>query len=214
MEESTSKEKVLKNVRNALISKTEMPFPDIDYDSTVYKESDESNDITFAQAFTEVAGKFVYCESSDELIGAMEIVLNSLNKKYVYCFDEKIRDLLNGRELEIRDFDEEFEKAEVGITTCESLVARTGSIMISSKQTGGRRLNVFPEDHIVIAGSGQLVADISDALIKIKERYEKGLPSMISMITGPSRTADIEKTMVMGAHGPRNLYVFLVEDLN
>jgi L-lactate dehydrogenase complex protein LldG len=214
MEESTSKEKVLKNVRNALISKTEMPFPDIDYDSTVYKESDESNDITFAQAFTEVAGKFVYCENSDELIGAMEIVLNSLNKKYVYCFDEKIRDLLNGRELEIRDFDEEFEKAEVGITTCESLVARTGSIMISSKQTGGRRLNVFPEDHIVIAGSGQLVADISDALIKIKKRYEKGLPSMISMITGPSRTADIEKTMVMGAHGPRNLYVFLVEDLN
>ena len=213
MEDSTSKEKVLKKVRNALISKTDTPFPDVDYDSNVYKGSDESSDITFAQAFTEAAGKFVYCENRDELTGAMEIVLNSLNKKYVYCFDEEIRDLLNGRELEIRDFDEEFEKAEVGITTCEFLIARTGSIMISSKQTGGRRLNVFPEDHIVIAGTDQLVADISDALKKIKKRYEKGLPSMISMITGPSRTADIEKTMVMGAHGPKNLYVFLVEDL-
>lgn len=211
MEESTSKEKVLKKVRNALISKTDMPFPDIDYDSKIYKEVDESIDIVFATAFTEAAGNFVYCENRNELIEALEILLINLNKKYVYCFDDEIRESLKGKALDIRVSDEEFLKAEIGITSCEFLIARTGSILISSRQTGGRRLNVFPEDHIVIAGSNQLVTDIQDALKAIKEKYEKGLPSMISMVTGPSRTADIEKTLVMGAHGPKNLYVFFVE---
>ncbi|MCK5078809.1 MAG: LUD domain-containing protein, partial [Bacteroidales bacterium] len=51
-----------------------------------------------------------------------------------------------------------------------------------------------------------------DALKGMKEKYGQDLPSMISLITGPSRTADIEKTLVMGAHGPRELYVFLVDD--
>jgi L-lactate dehydrogenase complex protein LldG len=46
----------------------------------------------------------------------------------------------------------------------------------------------------------------------IRKKYEDGFPSLISFITGPSRTADIEKTLVMGAHGPKELYVFLIED--
>ena len=101
---------------------------------------------------------------------------------------------------------------DAGITYCEYLIARLGSIMVSSKQTSGRRLNVFPENHIVIARSSQIVADLKDALKNIKEKYVGNLPSMISVITGPSRTADIEKTLVMGAHGPRELYVFLIDE--
>ena len=46
----------------------------------------------------------------------------------------------------------------------------------------------------------------------MKKKYPDNYPSMISLITGPSRTADIEKTLVMGAHGPKELYVFLIED--
>jgi len=86
--------------------------------------------------------------------------------------------------------------------------------MVSSKQTAGRRLNVFPEIHIVIAYPDQFVPDLSDALKAIQLKYEGDLPSLISVITGPSRTADIEKTLIMGAHGPKNLFVFLVEDIN
>ena len=73
-------------------------------------------------------------------------------------------------------------------------------------------MNVFPETHLIYARASQLVPELKDALKGIKERYGKELPSMISMITGPSRTADIEKTLVMGAHGPRQLYVFMVDD--
>jgi len=81
--------------------------------------------------------------------------------------------------------------------------------MVSSKNS--RRLNVYPETHVVIAYVDQLVDDLKDAFIAVQKKYSGNLPSMLSVITGPSRTADIEKTLVMGAHGPRQLFVILVE---
>ena len=84
--------------------------------------------------------------------------------------------------------------------------------MVSSAHASGRRMNVLPEFHLVYARASQLVPDLKDALLGMKKRYGQDLPSMINLITGPSRTADIEKTLVMGAHGPKELYVFLVDD--
>ena len=57
-----------------------------------------------------------------------------------------------------------------------------------------------------------LVLDLKDAFKIMKDKYENNLPSMISTITGPSRTADIEKTLVLGAHGPREIFVLLIDD--
>ena len=70
----------------------------------------------------------------------------------------------------------------------------------------------FPESHIVIANVSQVVPELRDALSGIKKKYAGNFPSQITTITGPSRTADIEKTLVMGAHGPKELYVFMVDD--
>ena len=109
---------------------------------------------------------------------------------------------------------ENIKEMQVGITTCEYLVARLGSILVSSASGSGRRMNVFPPVHIVIADTSQLVYDIKDALRQVQNKYKPGFPSMISLITGPSRTADIEKTLVMGAHGPKEVYVFLTDKNN
>jgi L-lactate dehydrogenase complex protein LldG len=105
--------------------------------------------------------------------------------------------------------EESLEKISVGITGCEFVIARLGSIMVSSKTS--RRLNVYPEIHVVIAYANQLVDDLKDAFEAVQKKYSGKLPSLLSVITGPSRTADIEKTLVMGAHGPRELFVILVE---
>jgi L-lactate dehydrogenase complex protein LldG len=105
--------------------------------------------------------------------------------------------------------EDSLQQLSVGITGCEFLVARLGSIMVSSKTS--RRLNVYPETHVVIAYVNQLVDDLKDAFSAVQNKYSGKLPSMLSVITGPSRTADIEKTLVMGAHGPRELFVILVE---
>jgi len=59
-----------------------------------------------------------------------------------------------------------------------------------------------------------LVMETKDGMQLVKNRYGKNLPSMLSFITGPSRTADIENTLVIGAHGPTEVFVFIVDDLS
>ena len=70
---------------------------------------------------------------------------------------------------------------------------------------------VYPPVHIVIANKNQLVDYLEKAYSEIHEKYKNDLPSQITLITGPSRTADIEKTLVLGAHGPRELRVFMTK---
>jgi L-lactate dehydrogenase complex protein LldG len=212
MEESTSKEKVLKKVRDALINKTDNPYPNVDFETSVYKEINESLDVNFAQEFTRVGGKFVYCENMDELVSNLSLICQGNRWDEVFCLDPLLQDVLDKAEIPFGSDDDSFQTLKVGVTGCEYLIARLGSIMVSSQQISGRRLNVFPEIHVVIAYSSQLVPDLKQALADIKLKYSARIPSLISVITGPSRTADIEKTLVMGAHGPCELFVFLVED--
>ncbi len=211
MQETTSREKVLKKIRNALISKKENPFSSLDFESSVYQPFVDSLDVTFALEFTKVSGKFIYCENNTELKDNLVSLIGENNWEHVFCLDTEIKNTLYDSGIPFSSEDSDFNKMQVGITRCEYLIARLGSIMISSRQTSGRRLNVFPESHIVIAQTSQIVSDLKDALNNIKEKYNNNLPSLVSVITGPSRTADIEKTLVMGAHGPKKLYVFLVD---
>jgi L-lactate dehydrogenase complex protein LldG len=108
--------------------------------------------------------------------------------------------------------DEKYPEGMVAITGCEALISRLGSVLVSSGQGAGRRLFVTPTVHIVYALTSQIVRELKDGLQIIKSKYEDRLPSYIATLTGPSRTADIEKTLVSPAHGPRDIFVFLVED--
>jgi L-lactate dehydrogenase complex protein LldG len=105
----------------------------------------------------------------------------------------------------------ELKDCDVSITSCEALVARTGGVVMSAAQQSGRTVSVYAPIHICIAYTNQLIYDVKDALQFIKEKYGEKLPSFITFATGPSRTADIEKTLVVGVHGPKEVYLFLVE---
>lgn len=100
------------------------------------------------------------------------------------------------------------EACAVGLTECDALIAQTGSVLVSSRSAGGRALSVLPPHHVVLARRDQLVADLPEAFALLKAKYHAGYPSMISFITGPSRTGDIERTLVLGAHGPKKLTIF------
>ena len=82
---------------------------------------------------------------------------------------------------------------------------------MSTAQLSGRAASVYAPIHVCIAFTSQLVYDIKDALQLLKEKYNNKLPSLITFATGPSRTADIEKTLVVGVHGPKEVYCFLVD---
>ena len=103
------------------------------------------------------------------------------------------------------------ESCDASVTGCEYLVARTGSIVMSAAEQSGRTVSVYAPVHICIAYTHQLVFDIKDALQSIKEKYAGSIPSFITFASGPSRTADIEKTLVTGVHGPKEVYLFLVD---
>ncbi|MCK4570197.1 MAG: LUD domain-containing protein [Bacteroidales bacterium] len=212
MDDTTSREKVLKSVRNALISKLDNPYQNVDFDSAVFEQFSDSPEIVFAQEFIKVDGKFVYCSDDAEFAETLQSIMTQNNWDSIHCLDQGLNDMLKQRGVKLTDDPESFDRMKAGITRCEYLIARLGSVMVSSAHTSGRRMNVFPEIHLVYARASQLVPDLKDALKGMKEKYRHDLPSMISLITGPSRTADIEKTLVMGAHGPRELYVFLVDD--
>ena len=104
----------------------------------------------------------------------------------------------------------DLESCDAGLSECELLVAQTGSICVTGPSSGGRVLSVLPPHHVVIARRSQLVTDLTEAYTSLAAKYRGKYPSMISFITGPSRTGDIERILVLGAHGPKRLTLLLI----
>lgn len=214
MEQTTSKEKILKKVRAALIFKSKSKYANIDLESNVYEQPPVGESIleTFARNFTETQGQFVVCDNKFDCVDKLLTLIERKKLKYIYCLENQLQEMLADSGIAYLHQKEQLPKAMVGITTCETLVARTGSVLISSAKNS-RVLTVYPPTHIVIAYASQVVMEIKDSLQILKNRYGRNMPSMISFITGPSRTSDIERKLVTGAHGPKELFVFLINDL-
>lgn len=207
---TTSKERLLKKIRKALLERRDNPYPHLE-DLPLYEKTDELPEVIFAEQFGAVGGQFVFCEDEIQFI---EILLNLAEEREwrkIYCWEPPLQQLLSKYEYPHFETDRDFDQAEVGFTLCEALIARNGSILVSNANEAGRRLGIYPNVHIVLAYASQLVMDLRDGFKLIKNKYGQNTPSLISTITGPSRTADIEKTLVLGAHGPKELFVFLLD---
>jgi L-lactate dehydrogenase complex protein LldG len=105
------------------------------------------------------------------------------------------------------------EASQATVTLAESLVAATGSLLVASS-AGGRAASVVAPVHIVVASQSQLEPDLDTALAHANQRGLAAQNSCLCLITGSSRTADIEKILVLGAHGPRRLVVILAQHLD
>lgn len=104
----------------------------------------------------------------------------------------------------------ELESCDAGISECDALIAQTGSVLLTSRSGGGRALSVLPPHHVVVARRSQLLADLPAAYELLHARYGGDWPSFTTLITGPSRTGDIERILVLGAHGPKELTIFIL----
>jgi L-lactate dehydrogenase complex protein LldG len=210
MSVSPSKENILKKIRKALSHSTPLPFPASENEQTVYPPLTQEPEVEFAEQFTKLQGKFIYCINQQELAFQLGSLIRKQDWQKLFCAEEK---LIGGiaEQLTERLTNQDLPGCDAAITGCECLVARTGSIVISAAQQQGRTTSVYAPVHICIAFSNQVKSDIKDALQFLKEKYGDNLPSLISFATGPSRTADIEKTLVVGVHGPKEVYCFLVE---
>lgn len=98
----------------------------------------------------------------------------------------------------------------VSVTPAFCAIAETGSVVLLSSPESPTSLNYLPDVHFVIVHASQLVPHIEDAWTKL--RQQPAIPRAINIITGPSKTADVEQTLQIGAHGPRQLRVILISE--
>lgn len=100
----------------------------------------------------------------------------------------------------------------VSVTPCVAAVAETGTLVLHSGPDSPSTLNFLPDTHIVVVRRSQVTGSYENALDTIRDKDKGGLlPRTINMISGPSRTGDIEQTIQLGAHGPRRLHILLVD---
>ncbi|HEV8283545.1 MAG TPA: lactate utilization protein [Chitinophagaceae bacterium] len=210
MNVSPSKENILKKIRKALTHSTPLPFPQSEGNNSVFTQLQQELEIEFAEQFTKLQGKFIFCLNQQELAFQLNSLVLKQAWKKVYCREENLLNSLGPQLTEL--LTDDLPDCDVSITSCEALVARTGTIVMSTAQPSGRTVSVYAPIHICIAYTKQLVFDVKDALNTVKNRYGDRIPSLITFATGPSRTADIEKTLVVGVHGPKEVYCFLVDE--
>ena len=209
MSTSRAKENILRNIRQALSNPVPLPFPQSEGTQSVYPATSEDKSIIFAEEFTKLQGNFAFCANEHDFINQLELLISERKWSKIYCKEYKYINALST--INIQPF-EDLAACEVSITGCEYLVARTGSIVLSAAGQSGRTTSVYAPIHICIAYTSQLRFDIKDALQALKAKYGSSLPSFITFASGPSRTADIEKTLVTGVHGPKEVFCFLLEE--
>jgi L-lactate dehydrogenase complex protein LldG len=224
----TEREKILARVREALREPAHVPgshstvsLPSSTHSSVadvrkwLPKVGDSYTEqlALFQTTAAELKAEFQLLESRDEVKAALVKMASDGNWKHIATHKGELPDFATtdlGLPLCRTDggYDvHEMEACDAGISECDALVAQTGSVLVTNRSAGGRALSVLPPHHVVIARREQLVADLPAAFALIQKKYAPNFPSMISFITGPSRTGDIERILVLGAHGPKKLTI-------
>lgn len=222
----TERENIFSRIRDALrvparrpLGMTETPLPNPEDHRRVLPKvgPSESDRISlFAANADELRARFVVLPGIEALEGEMRSIRDAEGWTRVASHRGEMTDIVCaglGVPVLLTDggYDKnELETCQAGVTECDALIAQTGSVLVSSRSSGGRALTVLPPHHIVLARRNQLVADLPEAMALVRNKYHPNYPSMISIITGPSRTGDIERILVLGAHGPRKLTILLI----
>ena len=168
---------------------------------------------------SEAAGNYMEVLVTADSTGtaaALREVISSLPEGILFAQDTPVlRQLLasalpqpaDGRSVQWSSAGGPVESSRATISACEALVALTGSVLVSSGGCGGRGASVVAPCHIVVANQGQLLPDLEAALAHVRQIAFQN--SYVGLITGCSRTSDIEKKLILGAHGPQRLVVIL-----
>jgi L-lactate dehydrogenase complex protein LldG len=107
---------------------------------------------------------------------------------------------------------DKIEQADIGISQGQFGVAQLGTILHDTGNIHSRMVSMLPPVHIVLLPTNELVPGFADALNRVQQRYHSQLPAYLSFITGPSKTADIERQLTIGVHGPGTLIVIFIDE--
>jgi len=212
---TTNKEQILAKLRNAIIEKPEAMFEDIDLRTDTWKpiNEEDGNAITFVQNFKEMGGIFIYLESEAEFGECVKQLAPQNGWEPLWCTGHQMQALLEKYGLDYcTEPNRENKQKIVGITTCKYLVAQTGSIILTDGDTDSRKAYTEPDVLLVLARTDQIVESLKEVFQQQKEAFNAHESSQLVILTGPSRTYDIEQEVIQGVFGPRQLAVFLIDE--
>jgi L-lactate dehydrogenase complex protein LldG len=201
------RERILTRIRQALKNHTEVPWA---APTPIFAPVTD----LLARFQAECKANITECVIADNTttaISCLEMLMAEIPAGEVFAEDSgTLRRMLNGVERRINWSSEgpPSEQCRATITLCHALVALTGSVLISSA-CGGRGASIVAPIHIVVARESQILPDLEAALDFVAAQNLAQDCSYVGLITGCSRTGDIEKQLVIGAHGPRRLVVLV-----
>jgi len=186
----------------------------------------------FRREFEPVGGEFYNCANGAVALQAIREVVISSGAKKVAISQHSIcdrLDLIQKLPVELPDvqllteaidsenpFDrarlrDALAQAHLSITGAEYLLAETGTIVMAAGRQASRQISLLPSIHLVLATPSQIYPNMADLFLEIQKRHGIDLPgSALTFITGPSRTADIEKVLIKGVHGPTRLVAIII----
>ena len=177
--------------------------------SKYYPEEKLPTDEKFTYNFNKNGGKFLYCETLEEVLEAFDNILleNDWYEKDVFCINDQLISRFDGYNLNFIKKG----NATFFLSTCESLVANNGSILLCSNQIKEKKLKELPFNFVVFATTSQLVDNISEGLRNIKNQSRSHIPSNITTIQ--DFETEKEKDFMRYGSSTKNLYLLLLEDL-
>lgn len=206
-DKAAAREWILNNIRKAV---TGRPVPDTERPGGSFVHSCEAAlTNTFIASLEKLSGKSWFYNSKHETLKGLARLVEEKGWKNISCPESTIAEFLQSSHTPFSFNQLTSLECDVVITGCEALIADTGSILVSSAHTGSRQAFVNGPAHVVVASEMQVTETSDMAMKTMLKRFNGIMPSLISIITGPSRTADIEKTLILGVHGPKELYVFI-----
>ena len=179
----------------------------------VHDESaNQDLDILFASTLIEKGGKFVFCESIADAVAELKALAEEMKWAHVFCWENEIKDAFCDNNFQKGAIGFTLENSNAAMCLCETLVASTGSLILSPKQASRRRLPVFPKVQIFLADTTQIAADLNKAidLFNIKNRGE--LPSILDLTDNVKGQYYYDGNLVLKAEGTPEIYVFLVDE--
>ena len=176
------------------------------------ESANQDLDILFASTLIEKGGKFVFCESIADAVAELKALAEEMKWAHVFCWENEIKDAFCDNNFQKGAIGFTLENSNAAMCLCETLVASTGSLILSPKQASRRRLPVFPKVQIFLADTTQIAADLNKAidLFNIKNRGE--LPSILDLTDNVKGQYYHDGNLVLKAEGTPEIYVFLVDE--
>lgn len=195
MKGNSEKEKILKILRNSLLDKADIPYPNLDMELDIYNPIDDDPVMVFAHNIVEFGGRFIYCKDEDDLINKLSSLIEYRKwENKIVSFGTNLKEFLLSKGLQTNNIKE---TNEVGISLCYSISAPSGAITITSNQFS---FTQFPNIFIIIAFTSQIATDIKSSLNQLTEDTPQNI-----IIINPSYLLKEEI---------KELYLFTVENLN